>query len=91
MFKMEKNFLDCIERNLIQITVIIGTILSVLIRVAFKDIVSGDYKAFLEGWYDQIYSGGGIKSLGEQIGNYNFLYQLCIAVMTYVPINSLYA
>lgn len=35
--------------------------------------------------------GGGIKSLGEQIGNYNFLYQLCIAVMTYVPINSLYA
>lgn len=91
MFKMEKNFLDCIERNLIRITVIIGTILSVLIRVAFKDIVSGDYKAFLEGWYDQIYSGGGIKSLGEQVGNYNFLYQLCIAVMTYVPINSLYA
>lgn len=58
MFKMEKNFLDCIERNLIRITVIIGTILSVLIRVAFKDIVSGDYKAFLEGWYDQIYLGG---------------------------------
>ena len=73
MFKMEKNFLDCIERNLIRITVIIGTILSVLIRVAFKDIVSGDYKAFLEGWYDQIYSGGGDKAAGRQNRKLNFL------------------
>lgn len=91
MFKVEKNILDWVERNLMGITAVVGTIFSIWIRYMFRDIVSGDYRAFLEGWYDQIYAGGGIKSLDTQVGNYNFLYQFCIAVMTYIPIKSLYA
>ncbi len=73
------------------ITAVVGTIFSIWIRYMFRDIISGDYRAFLEGWYDEIYAGGGIKSLDTQVGNYNFLYQFCIAVMTYIPIKSLYA
>ena len=91
MFKIEKNFLDWIEKNLTVIVFVLGNIVSLLIRYVFKDIVSGDYTRFLEGWYNQIYEGGGIASLREQVGNYNFLYQICIAIMTYFPIKPLYA
>lgn len=58
MFKIEKNFLDWIEKNLTVIVFVLGNIVSLLIRYVFKDIVSGDYTRFLEGWYNQIYEGG---------------------------------
>lgn len=91
MFKIEKNFWDWFEKNLTVIVFVLGNIVSLLIRYVFKDTVSGDYTRYLEGWYNQIYGGGGIASLREQVGNYNFLYQICIAIMTYFPIKPLYA
>ena len=47
MFKIEKNFLDWIEKNLTVIVFVLGNIVSLLIRYVFKDIVSGDYTRFL--------------------------------------------
>lgn len=91
MFKIEKKFLDWVEKNLIVIVLVFGTILSVPVRYAFRNVVSGDYIIFLEKWYNEINTGGGIQSLRSQVGNYNFLYQTCIAIMTYLPVRPLYA
>lgn len=59
MFKIEKNFWDWFEKNLTVIVFVLGNIVSLLIRYVFKDTVSGDYTRYLEGWYNQIYGGGG--------------------------------
>ena len=72
MFKVEKNILDWVERNLMGITAVVGTIFSIWIRYMFRDIVSGDYRAFLEGWYDQVYAGGGYKVAGHAGGKLQF-------------------
>lgn len=91
MFKVEKQLLIWIEKNLTVIAIILGTIFSILIRYAFRDIESKDYIYYLSTWYDQIQKRGGIYSLNQQVGNYSFLYQMCIAIMTYFPFKSLYA
>lgn len=58
MSKVEKGLLDWADRNLLLLIGIMGTLFSLLVRYAFKDIVSADYRNFLEGWYNEIYSGG---------------------------------
>lgn len=90
MPKVEEKVLEWIEKNLMTIVTVSGTLLSFFIRYAFKDKVTVDYAKFLEPWYNEIQRGG-IQALSHQVGNYNVLYQLCIAVMTYFPISPLYA
>lgn len=87
---IEKKFLQWVEDNLIIIIAVLGTVISLLIRYAFRDVVSGDFIVYLEGWYNQIL-GGGIRGLSQQVGNYNFLYQLCVLMMTYFPVKPLHA
>lgn len=40
---------------------------------------------FLIPWYDSIKAQGGLRSLKEQVGDYNLLYQTLVAFMTYLP------
>lgn len=61
------------------------------IRASLRRFESGDAACDLLPWYHQISEGGGLRSLGKQVGNYNMLYQFLIAVMTYLPIKPLYA
>lgn len=63
------------------------TLLGIIVRVSLREIVSSDYKSFLQPWYEDISSGG----LSQQVGNYNFLYQLIILILTKCNISSLYA
>lgn len=65
--------------------------LAALIRLNGLDFHSGDYEGFLRPWYDEIKANGGLAAIGTQVGNYNVLYQLCIALMTYLPIHPLTA
>ena len=91
MLKFERKIGEWIEQNIYMISVIAVTIIGVLIRYALRDFESADYQGFLSIWYEQIRQGGGIRALNMQVGNYNFLYQLLIALLTYIPIEPLYA
>lgn len=51
--------------------------------------VSNDASGFLLPWYHTIKEGGQLRSLSSQVGNYNLLYQFCIALMTYLPFGPL--
>lgn len=91
MFKYEEKLLRWIDTHLFSIVLLGLTLLSLLIRYSLKDFVSGDAYYFLLRWYDAIRQEGGLAGLGTPVGNYNMLYQFCIAVMTHLPIDALIA
>lgn len=86
MFNAEKKLLQFLESH-INILAVLGTaVMGIIIRISFQSFYSGDMLTFLLEWYEQIKAAGGIKGLGEQVGNYNILYQTVIALITYLPL-----
>lgn len=91
MTTVEKKLLDFIEKHLDVMVTGVLTVLSILIRFGLRNLISVDADVFLLPWYEEIRGGGGMKALGEQVGNYNILYQTLIALFTYLPVKPLYA
>lgn len=87
MNKIEKKILLWIEDHLLFMLFSICTLLGIIIRLALKDVVSGDFMAFLQPWYEEIAENG----ISRQVGDYNLLYQMIICAMTKVHIRPLYA
>lgn len=65
-------------------------VIGLVLRYLGRNFLSADAEIFLIPWYNEISQAGGIKALSSQVGNYNILYQTIIALLTYIPINSLY-
>ena len=70
--------------------IIIISIMAILVRSMFFRVVSGDYTYFLSGWFNELKSNGGIFAIKDHIGNYTAPYMCILAILTYIPINSLY-
>ena len=87
MTKFEKKILDLADQHLPLLLAALCTLLGIAVRVSLRDVVSGDYQAFLLPWYDAISANG----LSRQVGDYNFLYQFIIWIFTKIQIPSLYA
>lgn len=79
-----------IQKYKYELFIIIISILAIFIRCMFFNIVSGDYKYFLEGWFNILKANGGIFAIKDHIGNYTAPYMLILGILTYIPINSLY-
>lgn len=90
MYKVERQIVEWIDRHLTVIFIVAVSVCGILIRFMFRNFESGDSKAFLLPWWEEINNNGGIRALKYQTGNYNMLYQFLIAVMTYLPIKPLY-
>lgn len=60
-------------------------------RFVVVDEVTGDYRVFLSPWYDALAAGGGLRGIGQQIGNYNPPYLYLLALATYLPIPKIVA
>lgn len=90
MSKYEKKLLDIIIKNKYILFLIVATVMGMMVRFFGRDKLSPDLTAFLLPWYNQIKSAGGLKSLENQVGDYNILYQTIIACLTYVDINPVY-
>jgi len=91
MVSIERKLLEWIESKIHIFTIIAVTVLGLLIRITLRNFKSPDFNSFLSLWYELIKENGAISGLNSQIGNYNMLYQFMIALMTYLPIKSLYA
>lgn len=89
MIKLEQKFLLWIEEHLFLLFFIIVSILGCLIRLTGKTYVSADARVFLLPWFDQIKESGGLRALGNQVGDYNIPYQCLIALFTYLPFGAL--
>lgn len=91
MFVWEKKIADWIENNIKAIAMILAAVLGMIIRISLLNVISPDYTDFLEQWFGVIKESGGLKGIGTSVGNYNFLYQTLIAILTYIPIKCLYS
>ena len=87
MPKFEERILGFADQHLPLLLAALCTLLGIAVRVSLQEVVSGDYKDFLLPWYDAI----SVNGLSRQVGDYNFLYQFTIWILTKIQIPSLYA
>lgn len=83
----DKNFIT--NKALFMIWFII-TIIALIIRFEFYDTKNYDYIHFLKPWFDYLKANGGIRAIDSIISDYNVPYLTILAILTYIPINSLY-
>ena len=89
MLKLEKNIWEFIEKYKFIIFLVIITILSLVLRGTLYNYSYGDYDVFLKPWFNELKENGGLKALGLGIGNYNAPYMTILALLTYLPVDSL--
>ena len=81
MKKWENKIIEWVENNVSTIFLIACILLGIIIRTPLRNFASIDFDTFLKGWYVEIAKNG----LYKQVGNYNFLYQFAIWIMTKFP------
>ena len=89
--KVDDVIINFIKKHYIEISIIVITLISLIIRLCFIEFVSDDYKNCLSGWIEQIKQVGGISAIGKEIGDYNTPYFLIIILLTYLPIKPMVA
>lgn len=85
MSDIEKKWMDQLVKHKDLLFFVIISILGMVMRQQGRDFISADMRDFLIPWYDSIKAQGGLRSLKEQVGDYNLLYQTLVAFMTYLP------
>lgn len=88
--RAEKKLIEYIEKKKHILFFIVVTVLGIYVRYAGRKMDSGDMVACLIPWLDIYKQQGHLKVLKEQIGDYNVLYQTCLAFMSYFKMNSKY-
>lgn len=91
MFNLEKKVIDMFKKNYVLIFVVIITIMALLVRIMPIKFQSHDYIKFLLPWFNDLLAKGGLSGLGTYIGNYNAPYMTIMALLTYIPISSLFS
>ena len=92
MFQTERKVLQWAEDHLPVLLIVAATVIGAVLRFDQRHFVSTDYIAYLMEWYEEIKAGGALHGgLSEQVGSYNLLFQFLIALMTYLPVDSLFA
>ena len=87
MFKIEQKILQWVDKYLALIVVAIITIAGMVVRLPLLEHTSMDAYGFLLPWYNRILANG----ISQQVGDYNFLYQAAIWIMTKLPVEPLFA
>lgn len=78
-----------VDNHLDLIIFLLITIFSLIVRYLLIKYPSGDYDMFLKNWFNDLKSYGGLKGLGYSIGNYTPPYMTILALLTYLPLDSL--
>lgn len=91
MLKLEKNIIEYLEKHICLVFTIIVILLTLFIKIKMLDFESGDYQLFLKDWFDHLKDNGGIYALKSYPGDYNAPYVTLMALLTYLPIKSLYS
>ena len=86
MSTVERRVLDFFEKNIIWFLYGFITIAVLVLRYQFVDWKMSDYNDYLEPWFLELKRAGGLRGLGQIIGNYNVLYLFLLALLTYIPL-----
>ena len=90
MTKIERKIIDFIEKYRIIIFLVLISLIALYARYRFLSFKSGDYKYFLEPWFKYLKDNGGLKALKDFPGDYNAPYMTIMALLSYIPIKSIY-
>lgn len=91
MLKIEEKIIDFCKKNYKIIFCVFITILALAVRVKMLNYNKGDYSIFLKPWFDNLKINGGFKALATYEGDYNAPYMTILALLTYLPIDSLFS
>ena len=91
MLNKEKKIINYFTDNYLVFGYIFVTIMALLVRFLTFHFESHDYVAFLAPWFDYLKNNGGILALANYPGNYNAPYMTIMALLTYIPVKSLYS
>lgn len=78
-----------LKTNKILLLFVLVTVIALVVRFLLFNHVSGDYDLFLKDWFD-FFRENGIKGLANYPGDYNAPYMTILALLSYIPINSLF-
>ena len=90
MKKFEKKLLEFINDKALFLGFIFVTLFALIMRFCMFSYESNDYIMFLSGWFDYLKNNGGLLALATYQGNYNAPYMTIMALLTYLPFDSLY-
>ena len=90
MTKTEQKVLAWVKAHGSLLAAVLVSILGMVMRYPLRNIVSSDAAVYLLPWFAEMKERGGLAALSSQIGDYSILYQFCIALMTYIPVEPLY-
>ena len=90
MLKFEKKFLDFIEKHYLLLSFLFITICSFALRYFMRRFESGDFNCCLYPWFQYLKNNGSLKALASYPGNYNAPYVTLLAILSYIPMHSLY-
>lgn len=71
MSKIETKIIDFIQKHILILGFAAVAVIAFMLRVAFFDIMSGDWQFFLYRWIEELDKYGGLKGIGHEIGEYN--------------------
>ena len=72
--------------------VLAGLVIAALVlRWSLIDIQTGDYRAFLDGWYTHLQQATGLSGLADVSSNYNTPYLVLLTLIGKTPIPELAA
>ncbi len=91
MFKFEKRIIDFLEKHYIIFAFIAITLFALLARRYMIGYASNDFNVALSKWFIYLKQSGGLFALKNNIGDYNAPYMTILALLTYLPIKSLYS
>ena len=85
MSTVERRVLDFFEKNIIWFLYGFITIAALVLRYQFVDWKMSDYNDYLEPWFLELKRAGGLRGLGQIIGNYNVLYLFFTGIADIYP------
>ncbi len=91
MINFEKKIINFLEKHIHVVFILLIILLTLFMKIKLLDFESGDYQSFLKDWFDYLKNNGGIYALKSYIGDYNAPYITIMALLTYLPIKSLYS
>lgn len=90
IFAFECFFIDFLKKHKDLFFLIFITISSIMLRITLFNFQTSDYIYCLRNWFGH-YQHYGINGIRFTIGDYNCIYNLVLAFLSYIPINSLYS
>lgn len=77
------------NKKILSIIFIVVIIVSILLRIKGIYFESIDMTKCLYKWFDFLKNNGGLKALKFEIGDYNVPYIIILAILSYMPVNSI--